>query len=194
MNKPIKITMLTIGLVILFGAPTIAWSSTFQTSEVYSFTTGEPTAGGGTLNRDDDSIHLRVSMAGLDKKSTYSAWFIIFNNPDACGGMNAPLPCMGPDLDNPDVGGAVINAGGFVTGTDGTGYFVGELAINDHPDGVCCGPGELGDSMLAEVHILIQTHSKYSIGDVSLQMSVPNAACNPDCADQLFLVFLPPAP
>ena len=185
MKKPINIIMLTAGLVILFGAPTIAWSSTQQTSEVYSVTTGEPTAGGGTLNRDDDSIHLRVSAAGLDKKSTYSAWFIIFNNPEACGGESAPLPCMGPDLGNPDVGGAVINAGGFVTGTDGTGYFSGELEEEDIPGGACCF-GYLGDSMKAEVHIVLQTHSKHDIGAVSSQMSVP------DGVDQLFLVF-PPA-
>lgn len=92
---------------------------------------------------------------------------------------------MGPDLNNPDVGGAVINAGGFVTGTDGTGYFVGELEINDHPVDVCCF-GELGNSMTAEVHIVIQTHSKHDVGNVSLQMSVP------DGVDQLFLIFPPP--
>jgi len=191
MKKPLHIITLTVGLVILFGAPTIAWSSVFQTSEVYSFTTGDPTAGGGTLNRDDDSIHLRVSMAGLDKKSTYSAWWIIFNNPAACGGDNAPAPCTAADLGLPAVGGAVRNAGGFVTGTDGTGYFSGELEAGDMPVGMA-GFGALGDSMDAEVHILMQSHSKHSVGDVSMQMSVPGAACNPDCADQLFLVF-PPA-
>ena len=191
MKKPINIIMLTAGLVILFGAPTIAWSSTMQASEVYSTTTGDPAAGGGTLNRDDDSIHLRVSAAGLDKKSTYSAWYIIFNHPEKCGGESAPQPCGESDLGLEAVGGAVINAGGFVTGTDGTGYFVGELEEDDHPDGACCF-GNLTDSMKAEVHILLQSHSKHNVGEVSSQMTVPGAACNTECADQFFLMF-PPA-
>ena len=189
MNKPFKIIMLTAGLVILFGAPSIAWSSTFQTSEVYSIATGEPTAGGGTLSREDDSILLRISMANLDKKSTYSAWFIVFNNPAACGGGSGI--CMEADLSNPDVGAAVRNAGGFLTGTDGTGYFVGELEVGDEPAGMA-GFGALSDSMAAEVHIVIQSHSKHSIGSVSTQMTIPGGACNPDCSDQRFLIF-PPA-
>jgi hypothetical protein len=192
MKKPIQIMMLTAGLAIVFGAPSIAWSSVFQISEVYSALTGAPTAGGGTLSRDDDSIDIRVSAAGLDKKSTYSAWFIIFNNPEACGGDSAPLPCGESDLGNPAVNAAVRNAGGFVTGTDGTGYFSGELEVGDSPAGMA-GFGALNDSMAAEVHVLLQSHSSHSIGYVSLQMSVPGAACNPDCEDQLFLIF-PPAP
>jgi len=200
MKKPINIIVLTIGLVILFAAPEIAWSeddddhsqSVFQASEVFDFNTGEATAGGGTLNRDDDSVHLRVAVAGLDKKSTYSAWFIIFNNPEKCGGDSAPQPCGETDLGVEAVDAGVINAGGFVTGTDGTGYFVGELEERDHPVDMCCF-GVLNDSMDAEIHVLIQTHSKHSIGNVSSQMSIPGAACNKVCDDQRFLMF-PPAP
>ena len=181
--------MLTAGLVILFGAPSIAWSSTFQVSEVYDFLTKDPVAGGGTLTREGDSVSLRVSAAGLDASSTYSAWYIIFNKPGKCGGGSGI--CTGGDLGNPEVQGAVRNAGGFVTGADGTGYFAGELKVGDMPKGMA-GFGALKNSSKAEIHILLQTHSAHNVGSVSLQMSVPGAACNPGCDDQFFLVF-PPA-
>ena len=99
---------------------------------------------------------------------------------------HVPVPIFGGD----GVNAAVLNAGGFVTGTDGTGYFVGELEVGITPDGMAIF-GTLDDSMHAEIHVLLQSHSKHSVGDVSDQMSMPGAACNPDCSDQLFLVFLP---
>ena len=189
MKKPIKIMILTTGLIILFGAPAIASPSVFQTSEVFSFLTGEATAGAGTLNRDKRSVHLRASMAGLDQNSSYSAWFIVFNNPAACGGGSGI--CTEPDLAVEEVNGGVINAGGFVTGSDGTGYFVGELKKKDLPDGACCF-GELKNGMRAEIHIVIQAHGAHNIGHVGSQISVPGGACNPGCSDQFFLMF-PPA-
>ena len=211
-----KIMMLTAGLVILFTAPEIAWSdsgehskSTFQTSEAY-FIAGGAAVGGGTLNRTKRSVFLRVSMADLDKNATYSAWFIIFNDPSQCS--FGTIGSCGP---NPDPNGgpgdeplaAVINAGGFVTGDDGTGYFVGELSKRDHPDGVCCGDGVMKNGMKAEIHIVIETHGAILPGEVSTQMSVPFGACNPiaaddpnldppnvvpSCEDQFFLVFMAP--
>jgi len=198
-KKSIKVMMLTAGLVILFAAPGIAWpdnddhhlQSVFQTSEVYSISMdGMPIAGGGTLNRSKRSVHLRVSAAGLETNSTYSAWFIVFNHPEACGGDSAPQPCGEADLVVEAVHAAVLNAGGFVTGAGGSGYFVGELKKKDHPQGLCCF-GELRDGMRPEIHIVIQLHLGHddegAIGTVSLQMSQPNGE------DKLFLVF-PPAP
>ena len=199
MKKSIRVMTLTAGLVILFAAPGIAWSddddhhprSVFQTSEVYSIADGMPIAGGGTLNRNKRSVHLRVSAAGLDMNSTYSAWFIVFNHPEACGGDSAPQPCSEADFGVEAVHAALLNAGGFVTGADGTGYFVGELNKKDHPEGLCCF-GELRDGMRPEIHVVIETHDTHDIGEVSTQMSEPMVACNPMCDDQFFLVF-PPA-
>jgi len=210
MKKPINTIILTAGLVILFGAPEIAWSdsgehskSTFQTSEAYTADEAAmPVAGGGTLNRTKRSVFLRVSMADLDTNATYSAWFIIFNDPSKCS--HGGIGLCGPG----DEGlAAVINAGGFVTGDDGTGYFVGELSKRDHPDGVCCGDGVMKNGMKAEIHIVIETHGAILPGEVSTQMSVPFGACNPiaaddpnldppnvvpSCEDQFFLVFMAP--
>jgi hypothetical protein len=127
-------------------------------------------------------------MSGLDQNASYSVWYIIWNNPenDCAGGAGA---CGLDDFDNV---GAVLNAGGFVTGTDGTGYMVGELEVGSPPGGLTIF-GALTNVHTAEVHLLIESHGDISVGHVDQQISEDFAFCNLNCSIQ-FAVAFPPAP
>lgn len=180
-----------LGLLVLAVLPATALAqSTFQVANAHDFTTGDPVGGAATLIRDENSINVRLTMSGLDKKASYSVWYIIWNDPenDCLGGAGA---CGLGDFVNV---GAVLNAGGFVTGTDGTGYMVGGLEVGTPPAGLPGRPGSmLEDSFAAEVHLLIQSHGKILVGHVDAQISVPGAFCNGvTCGDQFAVAFPPP--
>ena len=186
MNKT-KTLSLSVALLALAAIPATGMAQTaFQAADVMNFTTGEATTGAMTLSRSANSVQLRGSMAGLDKKSVYSVWWIIFNNPAGCVGGGDGI-CTGDDVypgGPADAG--VLNASGFVTGTDGTGYFVGELETGAPPAGMPCCFGQLNDSVSAEIHIVIQTHGPAVVGTIATEMTLPTGI------DQYFAVFLTP--
>ena len=177
---------LSMTVLLLSAAPSISVADgAFQASDAISFHTGAPIAGGATLTRDDDSIHVRGALSRIKKKAVYSVWWIIFNNPTRCldGG---PGVCGETDVypgGPADIG--VRNASGFITGTDGTAYFVGELEAGTPPAGLA-GFGQLNDSMGAEVHLVIQWHGRAVPGTVAFEMSNPTGV-------DLYAVVFPPA-
>lgn len=188
MTKPFKIIMLTTGLVILFGAPTIAWSSTFQASDIILFSNGDPIAGGATMTRDDDSVHVRAALSHIKKKSVYSVWWIIFNNPAGCAD-GGPGVCGESDVyPGGPADAAVINAAGFITGKDRTGYFVADLEVGVPPASTVAPFGQLNDSMGAEIHMVIQSHGRPVPGSVAFEMTHPTGM------DLYGIIFAPPAP
>lgn len=181
-------------LILMLAMPLTSFAQgAFQASNAIEFGTGVPIAGGATLTRDDDSVEVRGALSGIKKKSTFSVWWIIFNNPAGCEG-GGPGVCGESDVvPGGDADAGVRNAAGFITGTDGTGYFVGELEVGPAPDGMV-GFGQLNDSLGAEIHLVIQTHGAPAPGSVATQMTIPGGACNPDCADLYAVIFAPPAP
>lgn len=184
---------LSITLLVGVTAPlTASAESTFQASNVITFGEGKLRRGAGTLLREDDSVELRFQMIGLDKKSVYTLWWIIFNDPDMCSAGGAGV-CGEDDVfpDGPANAG-VLNAGAFITGTDGTANIVAELDVGPAPTGpAAAGFGQLNDSMAAEIHIVVQTHGSPLKGKVDEQMTKPGAGCNTECEDQYAIVFLP---
>jgi len=178
---------LSMTVFLLSAAPSISVADgAFQASDAISFHTGAPIAGGATLTRDDDSIHVRGALSGIKKKAVYSVWWIIFNNPAECLG-GGPGVCGETDVypgGPADVG--VRNASGFITGTDGTAYFVGELDAGPPPAGLDAGFGQLNDSMGAEVHLVIQSHGTAVPGTVAFEMTHPTGV-------DLYAVIFPPA-
>jgi hypothetical protein len=178
------------GLALCFSialiAPTLALAgaSTFQSAELHSIN-GGLAVGGGTLNRSANSIQVRVTATGLETTSVYSAWFIIFNAPENCA--DGPGNCAPPDVGNPETKAGVRNAGGFVSGADGSGYFTGTLGSGAAPDGMA-GFGRLMNGNNAEIHIVLQTHGAPVDGTVGFHMSNPLTPV----ADRAFLVFPPP--
>lgn len=183
---------LALGLVIatLVPAMALAGGGTFQSANALIFGTDTAVAGGATLIRHGNSIHLRVAMSGLDADSVYSAWYIIFNKPNKCA--DGPGNCGLVDIANPAVKAAVLNAGGFLTGNDSVGYFTGTLNTGRAPAGMCCF-GNLKSGFSSEVHVLLQTHGPAVPGSVNGQLSIPAFECNApaDCgnADQFAFVF-----
>lgn len=172
---------------------------TFQVSDAHVFGTSTAVPGAGTLLRSNSSLDLRVQMSGLDTNAAYTLWWIIFNNPEECTTGAAPALCgagdLDPDRDGPGVNPVdrgVRNAAAFITGADGTANIVGKLYEGPAPTGpAAAGFGQLNDAVGAEIHIVIQTHGAPLVESVATQMTVPGGACNPACADQFAIVFLP---
>jgi len=179
-----KIKGLAVSLSIIALVPVVALAGagTFQAVDAHFFGTTDPANGAGTLTRHADSIHVRATMAGLDPSASYSAWYVIFNRPDQCAG--GPGACDLADLGNPDVRLGVLNAGGFVSTADGTGYFTGTLQTGQPPAGMCCF-GRLMHGYKSEVHIILQSHGPAVAGTVATEIALPTGA------DQFAIVFPP---
>jgi len=183
------------GLIALLAFPLTATAqSTFQAVNAGNFDPqGAAPASAGTLvrkagaskgNGSHGSISLQLALRDLDANASYSVWWIIFNYDNPC---IAAQSCMGPDLDG------VVNAGGFVTGTDGTANMTAELDVGPISKGKAFF-GELKDSFGDEIHIIVESHGDSTVGDVAAQISVAGAACNQGdgyCVDQQFVVFPP---
>ena len=176
------------GLIALLAFPLTATAqSTFQAVNAIDFGSGGVTSSAGTLTREEDSVELTLALSGLDKKAAYSVWWILFNDGNPC---IAAGNCTGADLEG------VVNASGFVTGTDGTAYMTAELDVGPLSTGKVFF-GELTDGFLDEIHIVIQSHGKTEAGHVAEQISVAGAFCNlKDCslADQQAVIFPPMTP
>ena len=184
-----KVLVPSLGFLMLSLTPLIAAADgAFQASNVHIFGTDTPIAGAATLTRDDDSIHVRGALSGIEKKAVYSVWWVIFNNPAGCsgGGEGVCAPSDVSPTGDADV--AVRNASGFITGTDGTAYFVGELDEGTPPAGLVAGFGQLNDAMGAEVHLVIQSHGTAVPGTVAHEMTFPTGV------DLYAVLFMPPAP
>lgn len=181
----IKIKEIGLSLLLVFMTPIVALAGggTFQAANMQVFGSGDPASGAATLNRHSNGIHLRVSGNVFTAYAVYSAWYIIFNNPDACAG--GPGACSGADLGNPAVDGAVLNAGGFVAGGEGVGYFTGSLQNGPAPSGMCCF-GKLRNGDKAEVHVLLLDHGVRDPGEIAAHMSTPGGG-----TDQFFFIFAP---
>ena len=180
---------LSMTVLLLSAAPSISVADgAFQASDAISIHTGAPIAGGATLTRDDDSIHVRGALSGIKKKAVYSVWWIIFNNPAACMDGGEGVCGLTDVFPEGPADPGVRNASGFITGTDGTAYFVGELEEGEVPAGLDAGFGQLNDSMGAEVHLVIQSHGTAVPGTVAFEMTHPTGV------DLYAVIFLPAAP
>jgi hypothetical protein len=190
------------GLIALLAFPlTASASSTFQAVNAGNFDPeGAAPASAGTLLRKSGeargraqhgkgppghgSISLRLALRDLDANASYSVWWIIFN---------VGNPCIADGCNESSIADGVVNAGGFVTGTDGTANMTAELDV---------GPmatdnaffGALMDSFRDEIHIVIETHGDSEAGLVADQISIAGAGCNPACIDQQVVVFPPMMP
>jgi len=181
-RKQLKGLALSFSIALLAPALALAGANTFQTADLRHVIGAAPALGGGTLNRSANSIQVRVAATGLEATAVYSAWFVIFNAPENCAG--GPGNCAGPDVGNPATKAGVRNAGGFITGADGSGYFTGSMSTGAAPAGMA-GFGRLMNGLNAEIHIVLQTHGAPAPGTVGFEMSHPTGD------DEYFLIFPP---
>jgi len=186
-----------------------------QSSGVYWFADASEVEGAGaSLLRTHNNVRMTIKTLDLDPHHTYTVWWVIFNNPDACENG-----CGEPDLFNDEVGGSVLYAAGHVIGGNGKGNFAGSLRTGDLSgcqapwDGfdleLIGGEGELDmcrdglmDPQGAEIHLVVRSHGERIPGMVNKQINTFAGGCTADtsfgasdgpneCEDQQFSMFLP---
>jgi hypothetical protein len=177
-------------LVLALGVPLTAGADSYQTADFHTFPDGVglvPAA--GTLTRSEGSVTARLYMTGLDRKSAYTVWWIVWNDPSVC----ASIPCSPVDLFK--AGNAIFYATGFVTGTDGAANVVANLNSGAPRDGiqVLFGDGlDAGNGLAAEMHLLVRSHGRILDGLVAAQIGSVEGACDINiCVDQIAVAFLP---
>jgi hypothetical protein len=183
----------------------------FQSAEMIDFATGTPVVGGGVLYRSANAVKARFSTTGLDKKASYTVWWIVFNNPVDCSppGCGEDDIFSGPGMLNTQgialAKISVLYADGFVTGTDGVGNVTANLNAGIPPDGMGVNfgwdvpadpadPAKRGlranNGNRAEIHMVVRSHSKSIAGQVGFQTSNFDGGCGV-CEDQQAIVFNP---
>ena len=187
------IRCLLIVVCIVFGLAVAAVAEeprTYQTKNI--FQAGAPSIlmpGAATLYRSKQGVEMRIATSGLDMNSSYSVWWVVFNNPSACVGG-----CGADDLSNPAVRASVFYAAGFVTGLSNTGNITAHMEAGALPEGIDIELGnglEPGNGFSAEIHIVVRSHGGTLIGSVAQQIGSFNGGCNPTCANKQAAVFPP---
>lgn len=170
---------------------------------------------GARLLRTHNNIQMNINTVELTPHDTYTVWWVVFNNPDACEDG-----CSEPDLFNDEVGGSVLYAAGHVIGATDKGNFAGSLRAGDLSG--CQPPWDAFDLTLiggegemdlcrdglvdpegSEVHLVVRTHGEKVPGMVNDQINTYAGACTAEssfgagngpneCEDQQAVVFLSP--
>lgn len=115
-------SILRTGAVLAACLPLVAMADdvrVFQAAELVG------ADGAAWLKRTEDHIDGRVMAKVNMANSPYTIWWVIFNNPKACG----TSPCSAADLGNAAADAAVFNAGGAISAASG------ELKANGKPNG-----------------------------------------------------------
>ena len=186
-----------------------AGATTHQLADLYLFYGSSPVGGGeAKLIRTADGVKTTVKAVDLTPNATYTLWWMIYNNPEACQNPVAGVSnCGEPDLGIPDVNATILHASGHVVGQDGVGNFAASLAAGDVSGcvppfgdfGLC---GGLTDVEGAEVHVALHSHGEIVPGLVHEQLSTFAGACTPEtsfgagdgpneCVTQQYAAFLP---
>jgi hypothetical protein len=175
---------------IVFGLAFAASAEprTYQTTNMFqSGTPANKKPGGATLFRSKQEVEMRIATSGLDLNSSYTVWWVVFNNPSACVGG-----CGADDLGRPEVRAAVFYAAGFVTGLTDTANVTAHLETGALPEGLDVEQGtglEPGNGFSAEIHLVVRSHGNTLTGSVDQQIASFNGACNPTCANKQSAMF-----
>ena len=198
------ITSNTAAITDMAGATSMVEVTTFENPDETPIPMDQrETRGTAMLTRTATGFTIAVNTTGLTPGTAYSNWWVIFNNPTACGEDG----CTMMDFMNPDVEASVLNATGRVADTNGNATFnahlpLGLIRTNRTPGGQerhRLGPG-LQNSMEAELHYVIRCHGPANAnpGARVEQFSIFLGGCltndNPagfPCFDAQLAVFLP---
>ena len=181
-------------------------------SGVYKFADGSAVDGGSaTLVRTKSGVTAIINADDLDSDTTYTLWWVIFNNPRECENPVEGLTnCGEADLllfgGDAAIDSSVLYAAGNVTGGTGLASFGAHLEEGFLPTGngqVAWGPG-LVEANKAEVHLVIRSHGPVQPELEVEQISSFGAGCTAEtdpsgtgpegpfaCVDQQFAVFVP---
>ncbi|MEE9328617.1 MAG: hypothetical protein V3V30_00655 [Parvularculaceae bacterium] len=151
--------------------------------------------GTATLHRSATGIGYTYSARNLQPNSSYTNWFVAFNNPKSCF---TPCACGLEDLENPAANVGVYYATGRVSDAYRQAIFMSETDYGELPTGDDQVPFDLLTTAVktrAEVHLVIRTHG-LAAQDEGLredQLTSFNKGCGPDgCVDQQVSVHRSP--
>jgi len=172
---------------------------TYQTKNMIQAGVGTLLQSGATLVRSRHGLDARIAASHLDKNAAYTMWWVVFNNPAACGG-----PCSPAKFGLPAVRASVFYAAGFVTGDDGVANITAHTDTGTLPagvevttDGTVAGVDK-GNGFGAEVWLVVRSHGAIIAGMVDKQIGSFNGACPPNvCGNQqvaMFPAVAPPKP
>lgn len=124
--------------------------------------------GTSTLTRTDTGISAVLHTSELSAGHAMTLWFIVFNNPSACGSS----PCSIEDLLlNPAVQGDFLIAAGNIVGGTGHAVFGGALQVGDSRGSGWIEIGNpdravgLLDPRHAEIHLAVHSHGPALSGE-----------------------------
>lgn len=160
-----------------------------QAAPVYDIVGGDRVRGAYSEIKRSDS-HICVSVDTRDLPSgAYTAWWLIFNNPEACGGSSDMAGnCTMADLGNVEVEATAMWAGASVVGPDGEAHlstcaWEGETTHEVMPVGAQMG---LLDAAGAEVHVVLRSHGPAAYSEPELlgrQLNSYNGGCQTETQD-----------
>lgn len=169
---------LTLGLGAALASP--AARSTEPVVKIWDGTQ----VGSSTLVRTDAGLSASFQSSGLPAGQAVTLWFVVFNNPSACGG-----PCGLADLLDPTQAaqGDFLVGAGNVVGGSGTANFGAHLAVGDLRGSAFPElPGDLEDMAIgltnpwgAQVGLLLHSHGPAVPGQVlASQISSFTGGCS----------------
>lgn len=170
-------------LVVVATPAAHSSAAELSTSPVKWLATGADIPGTWSqLVRTDDGVGVNVHTNSLAPGTVVSAWWVFFNNPDACTAGLPPYRCGAGDFSNPAVLASVQQAGAHVIGESGYGNYGAYFSAGADPE--CAGPAipcaGLLDPRGADVHIALRTHGATLPGALSEQLSSFNGGCPPN--------------
>jgi len=199
-------TMVAMFALVLLVLPQAAFAGSKEKQQIFDFATEQPVTGSfSQLDRQADRVNTKIRTQ-VTGGNAYTAWYVIFNNPEACSD-----PCGEDDIFNADGtpnldqieaarisvvwtgAGAVANPGGRLALNGGLA--VGEVpesngitvVIGNPADGALVPSPVTGlETTAAEIHLVIQDHGPAD--DVEAQTTGFLGGCNPDCVDIQFAV------
>ncbi|MEM7226541.1 MAG: hypothetical protein AAF495_26455 [Pseudomonadota bacterium] len=210
--------MLALGMIAATAAPAAAQNprKVRQAADPLAFNLndgilGPALVGGGLLDRNRRTVRATISVTGLSQLSApYTAWWVVFNNPEACTGGAA---CGPSDLLNAAADVVVFHATGFFSDANGAANFTARLVSGQLPEGTDVflnGEDGIGlrkrNGLGAEIHVVVRGHGPAPVPNdgaagftTADQISLFNGGCvgavgdPPDaCEDEQVFIF--PAP
>ncbi len=139
--------------------------------------------GESELTRKEDGLLVNFKTTGLTPGYTYTLWWLIWNNPEAC---TIPNYCRDLDFSNaastqPDM----MYAAGHVVGKNGKGNFSGYLRVGDDSTSINdlfgfpdAGGLQQGKTFSSEVHLLLRSHGPAIPGLVNVQINTFDGGCD----------------
>lgn len=141
---------------------------------------GEVT-GTSVLRRTKNGLTVNYKSDNLIPRHTYTMWWVIFNNPEAC----ATQPCTMDDFMNAEeVQPVLLYGAGHLVGQSGKGNFSSHIKVGDDSGSIneLLGLPEVeglleGKAFTAEVHMILRSHGPAIPGQINEQISAFPGGC-----------------